>query len=640
MNIITQTSHNELYNNEKYNEFHVKCLKVINDVKITYKDIALFITWMCKGNKGNKSKRSFFFDYIDGMTKILDAITLKFKFEKKELVKIFKMIDKYYEIYKNFKSMSTFSFVWIKNLKKMNTEFTIDQLNILEKIGYVNSFDDVNKKEKICDFFKKKNTIEMIFEKEQEFENLIKRLNYELKIENLLYMLNNLCVTLNSNILEYTHYLLFFEKLGYKYKSYDFGKIIAVIKLHNDQSYTTTLSYQINNLLFNIGQFFTERKITLNYETIINSKLPKYIHFNNIFFHQKISSLIDMEIITHADLNENQIIMLITSHLSENTIELILNKIKINFTEKIVKISIIINHQKMINKIIAANKLMIVNPNFGFKYACLNFNHDLVKYYLNNKFEPSIEHFICISLLKSSSTNINIISEQKTTLINLINSYGIIITKEFFEILICCEPHTIPNFHNVNCQLNGICDDYKNRLKKLTPCCQENHFQHFECYIHFDDHNDYYDQPVTYDNLKIFHRLIYHLIGTQTNPTREMCEQIVTVSIKHPQILEFFNDFFGYVPNLSTIAKMPYVHMRLLLLKKYHNVDIFDVLNESSPFVLPKNDLLDQNKINPIKPIEQTEPTKPIEQTEPTKPIESDEQDEKLIKKPKKSKKN
>ena len=219
---IINTSYYSIYNDDKYTPIHNKCLKIIKSKTVTYADVIQLISWMCKGNK---SKRSFFFQHSK-MTLWLDEITLKFKLEKKEIKKLFTIIEKYYPTYKvNYNIMSNFSLKWIKNLEKMGVVFTIEQKNLLETIGYISSFNYLDGKGQIAfeNLFSNIKYVTLIFENQLEFKECVAKNKFKLCIDHILYTLSYFSIN-NTEINYYTNMLTYFETLGYVYISKDVGE--------------------------------------------------------------------------------------------------------------------------------------------------------------------------------------------------------------------------------------------------------------------------------------------------------------------------------------------------------------------------------------------------------------------------------
>lgn len=570
------------YQNNK-DTIYRDCVPILSDPKLSYNDAIEIINYICKGNTG---KKSFFWNCSSGTFKILNEITKKFALQKKELQKIFKVIDKYYDLHKN-SQYTVMSFIWIKNLEKMGVVFTADQKAIFKKIGYVDFNEEIKNMENITkeyfnSFFSNKNYVSKILTSKDFFLKIIEKKKFIISRDNLENYLKFYAISDSSDEFMYTKILLFFESLGYKFTILDATIVVKSLR---------GVSFELNNvddtifekMLANIVNFFQERNIFFTYEMCCNLRSDNSIYSSHYY---KIKKIYDMGYLKNDNFNDEVMKKIIISNIDDSAKEYIIdNQDEINYTPATILLIVIKNRHGMIEKIIKTNKISLIESDIGFKYACLNCNQTLIKYYLNNKFSPRIEHIICISLSLAGTF-------VKTKIIELLISYGLNITEEIYAILECCCSQNAVNYHSINVNLPLISLEYQNLvLNKLNRPC--NHLTYAEANIFSDD-----IMLKTYTILPNIHTLLRCLFASNTAPSWELCEYIMMNSHKDPTSAEILYDFFGYVPSIATIAKINKCSARYLYLLKYHNIKL---LSDGSEFILTKNNLFSCAK-TPITP--------------------------------------
>lgn len=586
-NIITKSK----WSYRGYNSGSGESAYLMKDFEIAYKapdilydDIMALITYLCNG----VTSSIFYYNYHT-CTLILDKITEKWKIQKKELTKIFTVIKKL-PTGQNIK----LSFKWVDNLESLGVELSIDQRVAITAIGYIKSYKDMGlgfDRKEFDAMFTSVNHVTKMFAEKENFKHLVTQKNFLLSHENFVSMLGLFSMSDKNTASSYTQILNFFLSHEYKFTENDFIDTIHSIRGTTTPLTSGNLANFTTELLIDIVQFFRDNGVHPSTDIIFKEQLPSiYDYYASKEF--KLTTLIGLDLLQKKELGSKDMVKLLLSPYSQPFKNKLFEYFDFEFTSDVIKFIILLNMVNLIPQLQLSGKLNLVELDFVFKYACLNNNKQLIQYCLDQKYTPRTEHVLYLML--SGQT-----SNTKREIMPLLISYGLMVNDKVYELLSYCNPSysaiSTINFNNVdplkqselNLRISQSSDGGYASINSQTLCS------------HYRTIGTKTLELIAFtENIN---NIIKHIVLNNVIPTQEFCENITIYRCHEPVLLEFLNDFFGYIPSLYCILRVPNIYVRCLYAKKYHNIN-FEYLNENK-FVLPKNELVPiqnqtTNKVN------------------------------------------
>lgn len=443
MGIFTQTIQSYEVANRyfygKYDKFFHDVCNIINesDNDISSDDLDELFTVIIRPGCRAPIRR----DTI-GCFKLITNITKKYQLSKKALTKIVGFIKKNnnpncsnIDIFDNFK--------WVDNLIKLNVTLTPLQNAALIDAGYIQSLETIMKYPKLSrdvlkSMMSNQKFLQIITTRKDSLKKLINKFNLEITEEIIQNSIKSFDID-KSDIEHFKLVLSEIEKCGYKLGEneliYSLDRFRTLEKISNTVKKSANkgiksggISNTVNSIVGDLIQLFQKKGVKLNFNFLTNfltnfldktSKNPSYIITMANYI---IDNFIKDVNIDEDDMNK----LIIFSRINDtDDFPLKLLETKCVITEKIVSTIIKLNNEKLIDFLISKNKINLMNTKDGFKYACINNNITLIKYYMNQKIIPDTVH-LCYLYISGN--------EIQNQILKLFVSYGLELSQENYEI--------------------------------------------------------------------------------------------------------------------------------------------------------------------------------------------------------------
>jgi hypothetical protein len=508
---------------------------------------------------------------------------------------------------------------WIDILLENQILLTEQHINILYDAGYSITYNIFEKykniNSKLIDtFFKNRFSCNKFMKSPKKYKLLLQKNKYILTKQNLIDAISTAYKEGQSDTC--INLLKAFDICEYKF---DFMDLINTLALEYDMSNSAYGDDKkiIIKMIDDILLFFNNKNIILNFDTILGmleiNVINGYSSFTNchtyIFdtFYFENKSTID-----NITVDENQLIRLLQmttcNMCTENSIFLghsnhdyvctmmkrCLEVFKISITQKTAEFAIKVNNVYMIQYMLNNNSIQKANTNVGLKYACLNNNEELIKYYLNQKIVPTNDHLYYITLS-------NISHESLETLTELFIECGFSpndFTYEIFLLLRLTKNNRIYNWI-----VNMISLQVRLQIEKKINMVQSVDFGIPEDYYYGND-----------DEIKDIKDMLYEL--TNINTLQHLCKSrdlsaVLSFVTVHKveldyqcmnntvfqfqgnlALLEYVHDEYNFVPSIFSLLLQPNFYRRYTMLRHFYP----NVINDL--FCTTKNNMLDDNVIN------------------------------------------
>lgn len=230
---------------------------------------------------------------------------------------------------------------------------------------------------------------------------------------------------------------------------------------------------------------------------------------------------------------------------------------EINFTSKIVKLAVQINNKYLINLAIESHALTLIDPHVGFTYACSNLNHELVDYYLQQKYAPQEKYLRYINVDRST--------EDMYKLFRLFAGHYFRIDDNTYETIMYLI-HPINKDRLVEHQLN--LDFVSEKCKDHFGASNINKFMTYKDKPFIDireKSKNSFEHKCRTLNIAGF---ISH--AKSEKPT-EKCFENVTIH-NTLRMFYFIHETYGYIPDKKTISKVTNECRRLMYTKFFLNI--------------------------------------------------------------------
>jgi len=529
------------------------------------------------------------------------------KIPKSDISKIFTALKKCGE--SSYTNKNT-KFEWVDIMKtKFDVIFTPMQKTILLNIGYTLSLKDILKadifsQKEFDALFSKHETILSLIDDQKLTKEIIKK--HKLKITN-----ENVTSVLNAS-------KIFYTSPGVKNISYDayifkFLNFLKDVKYNFNAKFMSVIFANIctleasvlsrTKILSDMIGFFESFKIKPTITTLfdlmessINSAtiFIEFKYFDTITQDDFIMLMLLTEKANAWERNEqfwNALFKFVDSNKKLS---------KSIYTEKVCLLSIQINNDYMIQHIINNKYIDFVDLDAGFKYACINCNEKLVKYYLNQKVVPKIEHVYYLIL------NNTHYSPEITKFINMFIYHGLKMDTTLYEVvsLLPTQFELTEKFTNIDDKTKKIynaslyifdtiynqpgekkqCIKNKTELENLRDTCKSGSLSEIICYS-IQNKIDLCDR-ICFDN---------------------------SICIQHMRSRKYVTMFYmideyKFVPDLFSILKMTSFNERFIMMKLWYpnlvkiDIDayanIIDTINQPVPKQQVQNDDNDSDSLN------------------------------------------
>lgn len=510
---------------------------ILKNNNITDDDISEFIDIITYGGIA----KSLFIKQENIICKSLIVIFKNKQAEKKQINKLFNLMNKMIPDYIFCKKHNK-KFEWVTNVIQNGFVLSLDQKITLLKLNFYDILnEDIITDVEINVIFTKPYYVDMVLKNKDKFKEILIKNCITLKHENLVSSVQKISY-LNATI---DDILLFFDFNNYEFTNDDLFKIL----------FESNLSGFMNIILF-----FKNKNILPNFTTLLNLlRLEVKSLTNGKHLSALISFMDDNNILNNIINSENNILLLLRSYGNKCNLTItkcMINIIsKCNITENIIKTIIMIDQSELINIMIKNKLLGLIDENFGFKYACVNGNYNLIEYYLNNKMIPNIQHLYYVML--SSHNNI----ENIKNIILLLLNYGLAIDNDFYEIV------------STNKQL---LKEYPNNHKMSKLLCMEP--------VHYDIESSQYKYKMpkykldnNIEELKELclksdlHNILIHIDKHDIVPNQECFEN--SLMNDNSNVFEYMHDYHSYIPDILNIVTLRRFVKRFIMIKRFVKID-------------------------------------------------------------------
>jgi len=230
-----------------------------------------------------------------------------------------------------------------------------------------------------------------------------------------------------------------------------------------------------------------------------------------------------------------------------------LNTTNFEFTKTIVKVAIQLNNKNMISKILAQDKMHLIDYKLGLHYATANSNFELCEYFLNQKVVPDVKY-----LMLMTSYDTDWVSGV-TNVYRLYSAYLCNLTDDAYEIFWMTIGLYCPTFERVNWSC-------------VTPECKK--------WFRVDDKTKY-TKDTKYTKLCDMYGInskpgpgvtLSSIAGFIKKygffPTVDQLQIGVKTGISN--LIVYLHLEHGYVPDLDTINQIENIYRRLLAYKYFY----------------------------------------------------------------------